>query len=606
MKLKFSFLLVLTLLIVNSSLLITHATIRFVSKSGTSTPPYTSWQTAADSIQKCINICVDDDTVYVANGIYKEFLIINPSISLFGMSMDSTVIDGRNLGEYYTIRAYADQTIVGFTVIGKGISDGIQNTVIATLTHNLDIINCRISNANNGIYIGSSSGTIDQLIMNDLKRGLMIEDPADTSHPSFTNSIIITKDNGISPSVYLSFGGNPKIQGNIIIEESRNYDQTLRGISSDYTRGMSIKNNLVAGYKSANIKVGQVGEDTAYIINNTSLYTAPLTTVQNGSIVINSGEKTVLKNNIIAHGYRGVYCYGLSVTPEYNLYWDLSRLTGGNANAGTGNFYADPMFVNDTIPTANGNNNFQFQKYSPAIDTGDPNILDKDSSRSDIGIYGGPFGDTYTYQDLAPLAPRNLSAVVDTNEIILKWNRNTEADTAYYKVYRDTVVSFQIDSTKLISSQTDTSFIQTIPLKASKYVYKITCMDNQGNESKPSEEVVVDLTYVSTNDYPMTINDYLLYQNYPNPFNPSTKIGYKLKERAYIKLMVYDIKGELITVLVNKEQNAGYFEADFSVISHQSTVGNLIASGIYLYRIEVIGKGNIPVYSEMKKMILIK
>ncbi|MBK7497929.1 MAG: hypothetical protein IPI19_02200 [Ignavibacteriales bacterium] len=42
-------------------------TIRYVSKTGTSTPPYTSWQTAADSIQKCINICVDGDTVYVAN-----------------------------------------------------------------------------------------------------------------------------------------------------------------------------------------------------------------------------------------------------------------------------------------------------------------------------------------------------------------------------------------------------------------------------------------------------------------------------------------------------------------------------------------------------------
>ena len=70
----------------------------------------------------------------------------------------------------------------------------------------------------------------------------------------------------------------------------------------------------------------------------------------------------------------------------------------------------------------------------------------------DIGMFGGPFGETYTYQDLAPLAPRNLSAEVDTNNITVKWKRNTEADTAYYKVYRDTVVGFQIDSTKLISS----------------------------------------------------------------------------------------------------------------------------------------------------------
>ena len=69
-----------------------QASIRYVSKTGTSTPPYTSWQTAADSIQKCINICVDGDTVYVANGVYKENLVINTAISLIGSSMDSTVI----------------------------------------------------------------------------------------------------------------------------------------------------------------------------------------------------------------------------------------------------------------------------------------------------------------------------------------------------------------------------------------------------------------------------------------------------------------------------------------------------------------------------------
>ncbi|MBZ0201133.1 MAG: hypothetical protein K8H86_14770, partial [Ignavibacteriaceae bacterium] len=43
-------------------------TTRFVSKTGSSVPPYTTWATASDSIQKCINICNDGDTVIVANG----------------------------------------------------------------------------------------------------------------------------------------------------------------------------------------------------------------------------------------------------------------------------------------------------------------------------------------------------------------------------------------------------------------------------------------------------------------------------------------------------------------------------------------------------------
>jgi hypothetical protein len=54
--------------------------------------------------------------------------------------------------------------------------------------------------------------------------------------------------------------------------------------------------------------------------------------------------------------------------------------------------------------------------------------------------------------------------------------------------------------------------------------------------------------------------DYYLNQNYPNPFNSRTIISYQIKERSYVKLSVYDIKGELLITLINKEQDAGYYE----------------------------------------------
>ncbi len=73
MKPKISFLILFTLIVY---IFTANATIRYVGKTGTSTPPYTTWQTAADSIQKCINICVDGDTVYVGNGVYKEVIFI--------------------------------------------------------------------------------------------------------------------------------------------------------------------------------------------------------------------------------------------------------------------------------------------------------------------------------------------------------------------------------------------------------------------------------------------------------------------------------------------------------------------------------------------------
>jgi hypothetical protein len=59
------------------------ATVRYVSKTGLSIPPYTSWENAADSIQKCINISVFGDTIYVANGVYEEQVVMIPGLSDF-------------------------------------------------------------------------------------------------------------------------------------------------------------------------------------------------------------------------------------------------------------------------------------------------------------------------------------------------------------------------------------------------------------------------------------------------------------------------------------------------------------------------------------------
>ena len=119
----------------------------------------------------------------------------------------------------------------------------------------------------------------------------------------------------------------------------------------------------------------------------------------------------------------------------------------------------------------------------------------------------------------------------------------------------------------MVASITDTFYNHIIPTGVESLYFKITGVDNQGNESNPSEEVGVLITSVKDEWKPL--NNYILYQNYPNPFNPSTKIGYKLKERGYVKLYVYDIKGELVSVLVNEVQEAGYYEVDFSATNNQ-------------------------------------
>jgi hypothetical protein len=424
--------------------------------------------------------------------------------------------------------------------------------------------------------------------------------------------------------IYLSAISNyytPVIDSNEILNV---YD---KGIYKFFGTRPTIKNNYIQVKYSTGI--GLDGSDTAKVFNNVivnpgyrgidSYPNVKLLLINNyikGQPVpdlfgIIAGPSSVIKNNVVTNTNIGIGKYG-TVNPvlQYNNSWNNNINYENGINPDTTNLSVDPMVVNDD--TTQGKLDFHLQKYSPLIDAGDPNILDRDGSRSDIGLYGGPYGESYVYVDLPPRTPVNLTASVDSNIVTLRWNKNTEADFGYYKIFYDTTKNFQVDSTKLISSQPDTFYYFVIPAGAESLYFKLTSVDNQGNESNPTEEVGVIITSVKDEWKP--VNNYILYQNYPNPFNPSTKIGYKLKERGYVKLYVYDIKGELVTVLVNKTQEAGYYEVEFStgVGSGQSEVGGHsgevrnLASGVYIYQIFVSNENRIPVFSDIKKMIYVK
>ena len=581
------------------------ATVRYVSKTGSSTPPYTSWATASDSIQKCINICQNGDTVYVANGVYNESIYVDKTIHLWGSSADSTVLDGRGTPTNYVCHFFQNNSsFKNFRVT----SPGYDKIGIYSWKTKLHAENCIIDSIRIAIIISNSSPIIEKFIIKNVKNWILHEEcPNDTCNGIYRNNIILSNNASETP-VEFGFGGSPTFTNNIVIEEGNN----IMGINGTFLRGVVIKNNLISGFKDNSIQLGSIRIDSGIVIDNNLLFTYS-SGVQNGGINIGTGGlKARIRNNIFGSTVQGIYGFNEPVRSDYNLFWRVNKLTLGTAYLGDSNIVADPMFVKDTIPASMMNYDFHLQRYSPAIDKGDPSILDKNGSRSDIGMYGGPSGETYKYLDLPPKTPRNFTYSFDTTQTLLtlRWDTNYESDFSNYKIYRDTVSGFTPSMINLVS-QPDTSFIteDISEFTTNKIYYLVTSIDNQNNESQPSEEIAITITDINDPNVEI-IRDYILYQNYPNPFNPSTTIGYGIKERSYVKLMVYDIKGELISVLVNKEQNAGYYEVEFNVKvgSLQSTVSkiNNLASGIYLYRIEVIGEGNIPVHSDMKKMLIIK
>jgi immune inhibitor A len=88
-----------------------------------------------------------------------------------------------------------------------------------------------------------------------------------------------------------------------------------------------------------------------------------------------------------------------------------------------------------------------------------------------------------------------------------------------------------------------------------------------------------------------------LNQNYPNPFNPTTSIEFYTPDRGVAKLEIYNITGQKIATILDREVPAGSHTMFWDGNNQQ---GQSVSSGIYLYRL------NINDSQETKKMVLMR
>ncbi len=93
-------------------------------------------------------------------------------------------------------------------------------------------------------------------------------------------------------------------------------------------------------------------------------------------------------------------------------------------------------------------------------------------------------------------------------------------------------------------------------------------------------------------------SNYILDQNYPNPFNPATTIKYALPMESKVKLILYNSIGQVVRVLTNKIEPAGYHEINLNS-------GNM-ASGVYFYLLSAESSDGKRIYNSVKKLILLK
>ncbi|MEO8399757.1 MAG: T9SS type A sorting domain-containing protein, partial [Ignavibacteriaceae bacterium] len=200
-----------------------------------------------------------------------------------------------------------------------------------------------------------------------------------------------------------------------------------------------------------------------------------------------------------------------------------------------------------------------------------------------------------------PVELTTFIANLSGKSITLNWTTSTETNNLGFEIQRKTfkdsqwqTIGFKDGNGTTVETKSY-SYVDNInELSSEKIFYRLKQVDFNGN-FKFSNEIEVNIAPAK----------FSLEQNYPNPFNPTTKIKYSIstspqtpllaKERdkgEVVTLKIYDILGNEITSLVNREQQPGNYEIEFD--------GSKLGSGVYVYTLKA---GN---YISSKKMTLMK
>jgi hypothetical protein len=182
-------------------------------------------------------------------------------------------------------------------------------------------------------------------------------------------------------------------------------------------------------------------------------------------------------------------------------------------------------------------------------------------------FYDSPVDSGYSLDNLAPSIPSNF--VLNNSD--LSWDKSGAGDFDYFSVYGSNTDTF--GSASLI----DYTVSPGMNVSSSPFTYYwVTATDFSGNEGKPAK--ARSTTGVGDGTVPRVLS----VSAYPNPFNPETTVRYTLPGRAHVRIDIYDLRGERVATLVDRDQDAGAFTVTWR---GRDDRGTSVGSGVYFAKL---------------------
>ncbi len=329
---------------------------------------------------------------------------------------------------------------------------------------------------------------------------------------------------------------------------------------------------------------------TAVITNNTICYNQAS---ERGGGIYDYWAKATIANNIIVGSRDGEGILAIEKAPpiiSYNDVWANADGDYSGCQPGEGDISLDPLFADTSL------GDYHLLVNSPCIDRGDTawGFRDPDSSRNDIGAYGGPRAVM-----ARPVYPKGLEAEPGDSTVSLSWRPNPEPDIWWYAVYRGDSSGFSPSESTLVAQVTGPAWVDSQVVMGATYYYRVSAVNNKGYGSGYSQEVE-GKTGVKERREEGLPTQFVLEQNWPNPFNAATIINYELRIKSppvHTTLKIYNILGQEVRTLVEEGKDPGYYTV---LWDGRNQEGKELPSGVYLYRLKA-GR-----FSQTRKMVLLR
>jgi hypothetical protein len=207
------------------------------------------------------------------------------------------------------------------------------------------------------------------------------------------------------------------------------------------------------------------------------------------------------------------------------------------------------------------------------------------SSQDTTDITVTPVDDAPRPFDLVSPASDGIP-VLSGDKIRFSWTESLNVDEKDTIVYRLTVGTNKNDlaGSAIVDLPASITSLDVAPPPAGTYYWSVLATDKNSHSVWANQINRLNLTTEVEAEKAPLPSRFEVSANYPNPFNPETVFEIQLPRDSRVRVLVFDMRGQVVRSLIDGEQTAGTHRV---VWDGRDSAGQSVPSGLYSARIQL-------------------